>query len=85
MPIQTEKNRPDIIVKDKEEKNPSAYRHVRLHRKKHPLKTPGKLSKYKNLEINERMWGSTSGHRCSWPSSRKAWKGTQAKSRGTSE
>ncbi|XP_022790231.1 uncharacterized protein LOC111329731 [Stylophora pistillata] len=62
MPIQTDKkikaNRPDIVVKDKEERTYMLINMSIPTERNTPLKTAEKLSKYKDLGIEiEKTWG----------------------------
>ena len=62
MPIQTDReikaNRPDIVIKDKQEKSCLLIDMSIPTEKNTSVKVTEKLSKYKDLEIEiERMWG----------------------------
>ena len=74
MPIQTDReikaNRPDIVIKDKQEKSCLLIDMSIPTEKNTSVKVTEKLSKYKDLEIEiERMWGMHEGHNdpsCDW-------------------
>ena len=94
MPIQTDReikaNRPDIVIKDKQEKSCLLIDMSIPTEKNTSVKVTEKLSRYKDLEIEiERMWGMKATTNPvvigTLRLKKRAWRNTPNKSRITSK